>query len=351
MPILTQQPDLVVGVDTHTDTHTAVALDCAGRHLGEVTVATDEDGYGQLLDFALAHAPGPQVLFALEGTGSHGRGLCWFLTDLDQPVVEVEHPKRSHRKAKSDPLDAHAAARRALAAEHHIEPRRRGPREQLRLLKVAYDQNVRARTRLVNQLKAALLTAPHSLRDRLRDATTIEQAKACRQLRVRSSDDAETVTRIQVLRDLATQIHDLDTRIKTGHAELDRLTRRHAEPLRDELGVGPVSGAQILISWSHPGRFRSHAALATFAGTAPITASSGRNHKHRLSRLGDRQLNNAIHTVIRYRLNHDPETQRYFERRTTEGKTAREATRCLKRHLTRRLFKLLETLPDPLDGT
>jgi transposase len=103
-----------------------------------------------------------------------------------------------------------------------------------------------------------------------------------------------------------------------------------------------ISAAQLLNAWSHRGRFRSEAAFASLAGAAPIPASSGQHLRHRLNRGGDRQLNRALHTIILSRLAHHPETKRYVTRRTAEGKTPREIKRCLKRHLARRLFRLLE---------
>ena len=104
-----------------------------------------------------------------------------------------------------------------------------------------------------------------------------------------------------------------------------------------------ISAAQLLSAWSHRGRFRSEAAFASLAGAAPIPASSGQIVRHRLNRGGDRQLNRALHTIVLSRLVHHAETKHYAARRTAEGKTPREIKRCLKRHLARRLFRLLET--------
>ncbi|WP_373302552.1 transposase [Streptomyces gelaticus] len=108
-------------------------------------------------------------------------------------------------------------------------------------------------------------------------------------------------------------------------------------------GVGPISAAQILISWSHTGRFRSEAA---FAGVAPIPAS-GLTNRHRINRGGDRQLNRALHTITLIRIRLDPTTRAYVARRISEGKTARDAQRCLKRAICRQLFKLLERGDQP----
>ena len=125
------------------------------------------------------------------------------------------------------------------------------------------------------------------------------------------------------------------------------------EPLRAELrrgtwirqakaGVGPVTAAQLLISWSHPGRLRSEAAFAMLAGVAPIPASSGRVVRYRLRRGGDRQLNRALHTIVMIREAWHEPTKRYVARRTAQGKSQREIRRCLTRAVARQLFRLLE---------
>lgn len=107
-------------------------------------------------------------------------------------------------------------------------------------------------------------------------------------------------------------------------------------------GVGPISAAQVLISWSHPGRLRSEAAFASLAGAAPIPASSGLTNRYRLNRGGDRQLNRALHTIVLTRSRTDPATRAYINRRLAEGTTLRDIKRCLKRIIARQLFRLLQ---------
>jgi transposase len=112
-------------------------------------------------------------------------------------------------------------------------------------------------------------------------------------------------------------------------------------------GVGPISAAQVLVSWSHAGRRRSEAAFAALAGVSPIPASSGQVTRHRLNRGGDRRLNRALHTVALVRLRDDPTTRAYAARRRAEGKSPREIRRCVKRAIARHLFKLLQRFDRP----
>ena len=141
-------------------------------------------------------------------------------------------------------------------------------------------------------------------------------------------------------------------RIQAATAEADELEREllaHvralAPALLDEPGVGPVVAAQLIVSWSHPGRLRSEACFARLAGVAPIPATSGQTKRHRLSRGGDRQLNRALHTIALHRRHHDTATRDYIARRLAEGKSTRDATRLLKRYLARHLYRLLEQQP------
>ena len=147
---------------------------------------------------------------------------------------------------------------------------------------------------------------------------------------------------IRALRSTAHRIQMLAAEAAELRAELNQLVAAAAPWLLELPGIGPISAAQILVSWSHAGRLRSEAAFAALAGVNPIRASSGQVTRHRLNRSGDRQLNRALHTIVLARLRDDPETHAYAARRRAEGKSAREVRRCLKRVVVRQLFKLLE---------
>jgi transposase len=152
---------------------------------------------------------------------------------------------------------------------------------------------------------------------------------------------------VRVLRTTAQRIQVLHAEIAQLTAALDTLVGSIAPWLVELPGVGPVTAAQVLVSWSYAGRLRSEAAFAALAGTNPIPASSGQLTRHRLNRSGDRQLNAALHTIALTRLRYDPETRAYAARRTTQGKTRRDIRRCLKRSIARQLFKLLERYDQP----
>lgn len=274
MTMVSERVDAVIGVDTHTDTHTAAVCDAGGGVLAVLTVPADEDGYAELLDAAAVHAPGPRIVWGIEGTGSYGAELTEALHGWDQEVIEVGSV-RPRGQGKNDRTDAVAIARAALKQVKASAPRRGDTREALRVLTVTRAADVATRTRLTNSLKALVLTAPVVIRDRLRGLGTPAQVKTAAALRGPREADLRTATCVRVLRQVAAQIRALDTVIAA--AELDRLTRAHAAPLRAQFGIGPVSAAQILITYSHPGRFRSEAAFASIAGTAPWRPPPGRS--------------------------------------------------------------------------
>lgn len=161
----------------------------------------------------------------------------------------------------------------------------------------------------------------------------------------RALDAAEDRARIASMRRLARRIQELGTEANDAEAEIRTLVRALAPQLLRKTGVGALTAAQIIVSWSHPGRVRSEAAFAALAGTSPLDASSGRQQRHRLNRYGDRALNQAIHLIAITGERCDPQTQAYIARRVVEGKTRREARRLVKRYLARHLFRALEHPP------
>lgn len=340
MSMLADRVDHVIGVDTHRDAHAAAVVAPTGAIGAQATVAADACGYRCLLHFAGEQAPDGRV-WAIESTGSFGAGLTTFLLERGERS-SAQRGRRGRRGAKSDQLDAARAACEALAREHLAQPRRRGEREAIRVLLATRQGAVLARTKAIAQLKALIVNAPESLRQRLRSLSTHAQLARCRRLRTSPSQSTEHRATIIALRSAARRALALEAEAAELESQLDLLVAELAPTLLAEPGIGVISAAQILNAWSHPGRFRSEAAFASLAGAAPIPASSGQTVRHRLKRSGDRQLNRALHTIVLSRLAHHPETRAYAARRTAEGKTPREIKRCLKRHLARRLFRLLE---------
>jgi transposase len=348
MAMLAELVDGVIGVDTHRDTLAAAVATNLGGVLAQTTTSANAAGYQRLLEFADLHLPGRRC-WAVEGAGSFGAGLTMVLQQRGERVVEVSRPKRPAYRtgAKSDTLDAIRAAREALGQDRLATPRRRRDREALRVLLTTRRSATTARVAAIGQLKALIVGAPEELRAELRGRSTSSQIACCASLRERPTRSLEHRVTIRALRVTAQRIQFLQAEADQLQAELTVLVGAVAPWLLEVPGVGPLSAAQVLISWSHAGRFRSEAAFAALAGTNPIPASSGQVIRYRLNRGGDRQLNRALHTILLVRLRIDPATRAYMARRTAEGKSRRDAKRCLRRIIARQLFRLLERYDQP----
>jgi transposase len=335
---------VAVGVDTHKERHYAVALDLCGQLLGERSFAASAAGYVELQQWAERLGETAQLVFGLEGAGSWGAGLCQHLQHGDHTVVEVERPRRRERRAgKSDRVDALTAAKCVLSNENVSTPRSRGTLSALRALLIARRCAVAERTRLLNQLQALNATAPIMLRERIGEGTGKQLERRILSMRARPGADIETRAVFGVMRDLAARSRALARDARRYEKQLVELVRSLDRTLLDEPGIGPISAAKLFAC--DPARFKHEAAFARCNGTAPIPASSGKTVRYRLNRGGDRQVNNAIHTIAIIRAKHQPETRAYLDRRVREGKTKREAMRALKRHISRELFKRLAEVP------
>ena len=334
--------EVILGVDTHADTHTAVVIDQLGRVLGTVTVETTPAGYASLVEWARRFGVFRRA--GVEGTGAYGAGIARHLADAGVTVVEVDRPdrRRRRRRGKSDPTDAEAAARAVLAGDATGAPKARiGIVESIRVLRVARRGAMKARTQAGNQLKDLVLTAPEPLRAELRPLKTRERAARAAQFSVDHAHDPMASTR-RALRHVARRYLALTDEIRELDHDLTALVRMAAPRLLARPGVGIDVAGQLLVTvGDNIDRLRSEAALAALCGASPVEASSGKITRHRLNRGGDRQANNALWTVAFNRLHHHPDTRAYAERRTKEGKTSREILRCLKRYLAREFFPLL----------
>lgn len=261
-------------------------------------------------------------------------------------MIEVGRLKRDDRSnAKTDALDAVRAARSVLARAKPAQLRSGGKREALRALTVAREGALAAKRAGLCQLRALIVTCPEPLRSELRPLTRARLLQRLQATRPTRHNDPELRGTLLALRAVARRVHQLTVEERELKSEIEALVVELAPRLLTEPGVGTVSAAQLLISWSHPGRVPTEAAFARLAGSAPIPASSGQTTRHRLDRGGDRQLNRALHTIIMIRRNSHAPTIAYIDRRTREGKTSREAVRCLKRYLARHLYRLLQGAP------
>ncbi len=348
MVMLAEDYDFVIGGDPDRDSIDLAVVDTAtGGVRGHITDFTDGAGYQRLLAWSREHAPGRRV-WALEGTGSFAAGLVTALTAAGEDIVEITGAKRS-RGAKSDRIDAIAAARTALSREHQSAPRAQGLREALRQVMATRQAVLVSRTKAINEFKSLIVVAPEDLRSGLRGQSLLKQLEFVELLTVPVGAAVDRRVTVLMLRSIAAWIRFLLAQTAELDPELLALVKQHtAGPaLLAEPGVGPVVAAQLLVSWSHRGRVRSEAAFAALAGVAPLEASSGQRTRHRLNRGGDRDLNRALHVIAITRLRCHAESRDYETKRTAQGKTHRDVRRSLKRALARRLYRRIQAATRP----
>jgi transposase len=352
MTMLAEVVDAVIGIDTHRDSHEVEIADPAGKPIETLRIGNDSAGFAQLLAAIAKVAPGPRVAVCIEGSRSYGIGLARTLTAAGLLVIECEQPSRKQRrgKGKSDPIDAHLAVLAALRLDAGRLPvlRADGDREALRILLVARQEITVTRTAQTNRLRALLLAGDDTDRRAARAALTQAAVTGLAGRELPAHAGREQAIRQAEIHRLALALGQARRQLKDNRAQLQAIVKDIAPGLTSRYGIGPVSAAQAIVSFSHPGRCRNEAAFAALGGTSPIPASSGRTVRHRLNRGGDRALNRAIHAIALTRIRSCPRTRAYIARRTAEGKTAREIRRCLKRYIARELYRQLNQSMKPL---
>jgi len=336
------RPDVVGGVDTHKNTHVAAVIDATGRILDTASFVTTETGNRALVRWLRRH--GDVLRVGVEGKGSWGAGLTRVLTNAHIEVVEVDRPNRQlrRRRGKSDPTDAEAAARAALAHDATTTPKTHdGNVEMIRVLRVARNSAIKARTQARNQMHALVVTAPEPLRDELAALTTNALVRRAARLRPGPITTPTAATK-EALRELAHRDRELTAQIARLDDHLAQLVTATAPILTAQHGIGTETASALLVAvGDNPHRLGNERSFAALCGASPIDASSGKQQRHRLNRGGNREANRALWRIAIVRLRNDPTTQNYIARRRSEGKTSREAIRCLKRYIARDVYQAL----------
>ena len=334
---------IVIGVDVHKRSLTAVAVDEAGRMLDERTVVGAND---ELLIWACEF--GEERLWALEDCRQLTRWLERQLLAAGEELVRVPPklmaPERRAGRArgKSDPIDALAVARAALREPGLSRPRPdEQPFRELKLLVDHREDLVEERRRVQQRLRWHLhqLDPSFAVPARRLDRTS-QLDRASRWLARREQD-----IQVRIARELVSHCRTLTRSIVELDRELEQRAAQTAPALLDLPGCGSLTAAKLLAEIGPIERFQSDAQLARHSGVAPLEASSGRVQRHRLDRGGNRQLNTAFYRMAITQARYHPPARAYLERKQGEGKSRREAIRCLKRQLARVVFNTLKASP------
>jgi transposase len=337
---------MVLGADTHKRSHTIAAInELTGRQITDVTVRATRRSFEELLVWARGLDDADRV-WAIEDCRHVSGALERFLLARGERVVRVP-PKlmagartSGRERGKSDVIDAVAIARAATREGVETLPvaQLAGPELDVRLLVDHRERLVGQRTRLINDLRWGL----HDLWPEFEIPPRALIGRGWQDRVDGRLKRAAQSTRVRIARDELRRIRELTRAIAALQAELAPMVAALAPGLLAERGCATLTAAKLIGEIAGVGRFATDAKLARTAAAAPIPASSGRTDRHRLDRGGNRQLNCALHRLAVSKARLDPETAAYLARKQAEGKTRREALRCLKRHLARRVFKILQ---------
>lgn len=333
----------MIGIDAHKRSHTVCAIGAAvGEPIGELTIQADDAGLERMIAWAMPLAP--ERLWAIEDCRHVTGRLERRLIGLGETVIRVPpklmaSARRSTRTpGKSDPIDARAIALAAIREPDLPRATLPGEERELRLMVDYRDQLVHERTVVQNRIRWHLhelcpeLDVPSRSLDRKPWPATVARRLRLIGPGVQTSIVAAQLKRMNLL---TKEINDLERTIT-------KTVRLLAPELLVIRGCGALTAAKIVGEVAGVKRFRSAAKLALHAGAAPLPASSGTSNRHRLNRTGNRQLNAALHRIAITQAARDPRARAYIQRKKEEGKSTREALRCLKRHLARVVFNALQ---------
>jgi transposase len=334
---------IVIGLDVHKQSVTAVAVDAAGRPLDEKAILVGSD---ELLGWAAAL--GSERLWAVEDcrqlTGWLERQLLGVGEELVRvpPKLTVPERRAGRTRGKSDPIDALAIARAALREPDLARPR--ADEQVLRDLKLLVDHRddlVDQRRRIQQRLRWHLHALDPTFEVPLRRLSRPSELERVSRWLARQPKGMQ----VRLARELVSSCRPLNRVITELDQELEQRTAEIAPGLLELPGCAAVTAAKLMAEIGPIDRFRSEAQLARHSGVAPLEASSGRTQRHRLDRGGNRQLNAALYRIAITQSRYYPPARDYLERKRAEGKSRREAIRCLKRLLIRAVYQSLKTSP------
>jgi transposase len=333
---------VMIGVDPHKGSHTAVAVGGDEVVLGLVRVRASAAQAPRLLEWA---AQWPARTWAVEGAAGLGHLLAQELVAAGERVLDVQ-PKLAARVRllasgavnKNDPNDARSVAIVALRSASCLPVRPDDHAVVLKIWAKRYRDLSRVRTQVACRLHAALCElVPGGA------GTEIYAAAAARVLERAEPGGAVQQAHLELAAELTADLRRTDAQLRETRKKLAAAIRACGSTVTEVFGVGPVVAATVIGDVRDVSRFASRDRFAAYNGTAPIEVSSGNRVVHRLSRRGNRRLNHVIHmaaiTQVRYR---HSDGRAYYDKKLAEGKTPKEALRALKRQVSDAIYKRLK---------
>ena len=330
---------VVIGMDPHKRSATIEVIDERERVLARGRYDTDTSGYQRML---AAGRRFTDRVWAVEGCGGIGRHIAQRLIADGESVLDVPAKLSARVRVfdtgqgrKTDPVDAHSVAVAGLRSPSLRQVVAEDATVVLRLLIDRRDELGRTRTETVSRIHHLLLELiPGGAKKFL------TRGQASYLLRTAPPPVGIVAqTRHDLARELIDELTTIDAKIRAADKHLHQLLAAYGSSLTDLYGIGPSAAARLIGDIGDIRRFRTAAHFASWNGTAPLEASSGDQHRHRLSRIGNRRINRVLHIMAIVQLRRDTPGRVYYRRRLTEGKTTMEALRALKRHLSDVVYK------------
>ena len=332
---------VMIGVDPHKGSHTAVAISVTEEQLGKLRVRASDGQARQLTEWA---ASWPERTWAVEGASGLGHLLAQQLIAAGERVLDVQ-PKLGARVRllaaggtnKNDPNDARSVAIAALRSAGCRQVRADDHTAVLKLWSKRNRDLGRSRNQVACRLHSVLCElVPGGV------GKEITASHAARLLAAAEPSGPAEIARWQLASDFLEDLRRLDEQMKQTKKKLAAAVKASGTTLTEIFGVGPVVAAIVLGEAEDVARFRDRDRFAAYNGTAPIEVSSGRRKVYRLSRRGNRRVNHAIHMAAITQIRHaHSEGRAYYEKKVAEGKTSKEALRALKRRISDALFRRL----------
>lgn len=327
-----------LGVDSHKESMWVSVVDRLGKELESATTANDGRGFKKIE--RIAHRFGA-VRVGVEGSGSFGMALVQHLVAAgivvkEVPAQLVERNRRRLARGKSDDLDALLIARVVARDANLPDPPLAGAALDLKALVDQRKQLTEEATRHRNRAHAILSQMRPGYSAAVPRLVGMKNITAARELM-----KADLGVRAEILRDALERLQELESAAAAIKKQIDCLVKKTGTTLTEIAGVGPITAGRILGEVRDVHRLAGQGEFGMLTGTAPVPASSGKTDRMRLNRGGNRQLNNALHMIALAQSRMNPEARAYLTRKRAEGKSGKEAMRCLKRHLARVIYRRL----------
>ena len=330
----------IIGIDPHKGSHTAAVIDTDEELVGELSLQADRRQRERLLRWATPFEP---RMWAIEGASGHGALLAQQLVASGEMVVDVPAALSararlldSGRKDKTDAHDARSAAIVALRHRNLPEVELEDHRQILRLLARRHHQLIAARTRAICRLHAVLAEMVEGGLSK-----NLSAKRAASELRKLRPVDAISIERKRIAIEFLDEVRRCDRALVELHARIVAAVKAAETNVTDVCGVGPIAACYLIGYSGDVRRFPTAGHYARYNATAPIETSSGPRVRHRLNPNGNRQLNHAIHIAALGQISHDTPGRAYYLAKQADGKSRKEAMRCLKRRISDAIYRAL----------